>query len=261
SGAVIGNAHIEAVSTETGFRREVTTGETGTYQITALPIGTYTMTVQKEGFKSFKLDRVVLSVGETRTIDARLGVGPVTEEVQVVGESEGLDRSSAEVGTVIDSEQIREIPVNGRSFATLMMLAPGAINAAGGTERDIRFNGRSRDDNNFTFDGIDASGIQEQPQKAEARLQISLESISEFRVNTAVYTAESGSAGGGQVNIVSKTGSNQFHGSVFEYLRNSAFDSRSPFDGSTIPPFHMNQYGGSLGGPVAKDRVFFYANF
>src|SRR5262249_52057399 len=127
------------------------------------------ITVEKEGFRPVTIERVVLSVGEKRTVDARLVVGGVTEAVEVLATPDALDRSSAEVSTVIDSSQIREIPVNGRSFATLMMLAPGAINAAGGTERDIRFNGRSRDDNNFTFDGIDASGIQEQPQKAEAR--------------------------------------------------------------------------------------------
>src|SRR5262245_3334992 len=123
-----------------------------------------------------------------------------------------------------------------------MMLVPGAINAGGGTERDIRFNGRSRDDNNFTFDGIDASGIQEQPQKAEARLQIPLESIAEFRVSTAVYTAESGAAGGGQVNVVSKSGSNQFHGSAFDYLRNYVFDLRSPVDGFKIPQSHLDLF-------------------
>jgi hypothetical protein len=261
TGAVVGSATVEAVDLATGFRRSVTTGESGTYQLTALPIGTYKINVSKEGFKSVAIDKVILSAGEERTIDARLDVGGITEQVQVVEAFEPLNRSSAEVGTVIDSAQIREIPVNGRSFATLMMLAPGAINAGGGTERDIRFNGRSRDDNNFTFDGIDASGIQEQPQKAEARLQISLESIAEFHVSTGVYTAESGAAGGGQVNVVSKTGSNQFHGSVFEYLRNNAFDTRSPFDGSTIPPFHMNQFGASLGGPLAQNRAFFYMNY
>src|SRR5262249_13330589 len=143
-------------------------------------------------------ERVELLVGEVRTIDAHLQVLGVAAEVEVTAVPEAVNRSSAEVGAVIDSSLIREVPLNGRSFATLMMLAPGAINAAGGTERDIRFNGRSRDDNNFTFDGIDASGIQEQPQKAEARLQIPLESIAEFRVSTAVYTAESGAGGGGQ---------------------------------------------------------------
>jgi hypothetical protein len=261
SGAVVKGAKVGAESSGTGFQRWTVTSDAGTFHMPGLPIGIYKVTVEKEGFRSITIDRVVLSTGEERTIDAHLEVGGITEEVQVSTTLEDVDRSSAEVGTVIDSAQIREVPLNGRSFATLMMLAPGAINSGGGTERDIRFNGRSRDDNNFTFDGIDASGIQEQPQKAEARLQIPLESIAEFRVNTAVYTAESGSAGGGQVNVVSRSGTNQFHGSAFEFLRNDAFDSRSPFDGSAIPPFHMNQFGASFGGPLAKNRAFFFGNY
>ena len=261
SGLVVPGAKIEVTSADIGFSRQVTTGEGGTYQLTGLPLGTFKIVVGKIGFKSVTIDRVILSVGEGRTIDARLDIGSPTETVEIQTTIEPLNRDNAEIGAVIDSEQIRDIPINGRTFSTLMMLAPGAINAGGGTERDIRFNGRSRDDNNFTFDGIDASGIQEQPQKAEARLQIPLDSIAEFRVSTATYTAESGAAGGGQVSVVSKTGSNDFHGGVFEFLRNNKFDSRSPFDGPTIPPFHMNQFGGSLGGPVVKDRGFFFFNY
>ncbi len=261
SGAVITEAQISVISANTGFRRNTESGRSGNYQLPSLPVDIYKVTIQKEGFKSITFDNVVLSVGDERTIDARLQPGGILEEIDVTTVPETVNRSSAEVGTVIDSAEIREVPLNGRSFATLMMLAPGAINSGGGTERDIRFNGRSRDDNSFTFDGIDASGIQEQPQKAEARLQIPLESIAEFRVSTALYTAESGSAGGGQVNVVSKSGSNVLHGSAFDYLRNNVFDSRSPFDGPSIPPFHMNQFGASLGGPIAKNRAFFFANY
>jgi hypothetical protein len=261
TGAVIGGARVEVVSSTTGFQRQAISSDAGTFQLSALPIGTYKVTVEKEGFRSVTIDNVVLSVGQERTIDAQLQVGSISAEVEVRSALEPLNRSSAEVGASIDSNEIRDVPLNGRSFATLMMLAPGAINAGGGTERDIRFNGRSRDDNNFTFDGVDASGVQEQPQKAEARLQIPLESIAEFRVSTAVYTAESGAAGGGQINVVSKGGSNQFHGSAFDYLRNDMFDSRSPFDGPTIPPFHMNQFGGSLGGPISTNKAFFFVNY
>ncbi len=261
SGAIVPSVNIEAISLETGLRRQTISGEAGTYRIPGLPVGTYKLSLSKEGFRTVTIERVVLTVGDTRTIDVRLEVGRMAEMVEVSTTVESVNRTSAEVGAVVDSSEIREIPLNGRSFATLMMLAPGAINAAGGTERDIRFNGRSRDDNNFTFDGVDASGIQEQPQKAEARLQIPLESISEFRVSTALYTAESGASGGGQISVVSKSGTNQFHGSAFEFLRNSAMDTRSPFDGSTIPPFHMNQFGGSIGGPVITGKGFFFANY
>ena len=166
-----------------------------------------------------------------------------------------------EIGGVIGFQQVRDIPINGRNWATLELLTPGAINMGGGDQRSIRFNGRGLDDNNYTFDGIDATGVQEQAQKADARLNISLESIAEFRVNSSNYTADSGSAGGGQVNAVSKTGTNSLHGGLFEYLRNDALDARSPFDPSQIPPFRMNQFGGSLGGPIAKNKTFFFASY
>src|SRR5207237_9336638 len=118
-----------------------------------------------------------------------------------------------------------------------------------------------RSDNNLPFDGIAATGVQEQSQRADARLNISLESIAEFRVESAVYTAESGSSGGAQVNAVSKTGTNTFHGAAFEFFRDNALDARSPFDPSEIPPFRMNQFGANFGGPIARNRTFFFVNY
>jgi hypothetical protein len=261
SGAYVADAKIEAVSTTTGLRRATETGISGTYLIPGLPIGVYRVTISKEGFKPLIIDNADLQVGQARTIDARLEVGSVADSVEVTATAEAVNRTSAEIGGVVESEQIRDIPVSGRNWATLMLLAPGAVNTGDGAQRSIRFNGRSLDDNNFTFDGIDTSGIQEQTQKADTRLNISLESIAEFRVSSAVYTAERGAAGGAQVEVVSKTGTNQFHGGAFEALRNDALDSRSPFDDSQIPPFRLNQFGAQLGGPVIKDRAFFYANY
>lgn len=142
-----------------------------------------------------------------------------------------------------------------------MLLVPGAVNYSDGSQRNIRFNGHSIDDANYTFDGIDNNGVQEQTQKAESRLNISLDSIAEFRVSTAVYTAESGSAGGPQVEVVSKSGSNQFHGGTLYALRNGNLDARSPFDGATLPDFTLHQFGGNLGGPIKKDKAFFFANY
>ena len=151
--------------------------------------------------------------------------------------------------------------MSGRNWASLMLLAPGAINYGDGAQRSIRFSGHSLDDSNFTFDGVDTSGIQEQTQKADTRLNIALDAISEFRVSTSNYTAESGAAGGAQINVVSKTGTNEFHGSTFYAVRNDALDARSPFDGSTIPPFTLHQFGASVGGALVKDKAFFYANY
>ena len=162
----------------------------------------------------------------------------MAESVEVTATLETLNRTSAEVGGLIEAEQIKEIPVSGRNWASLMLLAPGAVNYSDGSQRNIRFNGHSIDDANYTFDGIDNNGVQEQTQKAETRLNIALDSIAEFRVSTAVYTAESGAAGGVQVQVVSKTGTNQFHGSTFYSLRNDALDARSPFDGADHPAVH-----------------------
>ena len=226
-----------------------------------MAVGTYTVTISREGFRAAEFKNVELSVGQPRTIDAHLQVGSVAESVEVNATLEALNRTSAEGGGLIEAEQIKEIPVSGRNWASLMMLAPGAVNYSDGSQRNIRFNGHSIDDANYTFDGIDNNGVQEQTQKAETRLNIALDSIAEFRVSTAVYTAESGAAGGVQVQVVSKTGSNQFHGSTFYSLRNDALDARSPFDGATIPAFTLHQFGANFGGPIKKDKAFFFMNY
>jgi hypothetical protein len=261
SSAVVQGASVATVSIETGFRRQTTTGTSGTYQIPGLPIGNYTVTFSKQGFKPVEIKDVELAVGQPRTVDARLQVGATTDTVEVTAEIQTLNRTNAEVGGLVDAEQIKEIPVDGRNWASLMLLAPGAMNFSDGGQRAIQFNGHSLDDSNFVFDGIDTSGVQEQTQKADARLNISLDSIAEFRVSTAVYTAETGAAGGAQVSVVSKSGSNDYHGSTFYMLRNDKLDARSPFDGSTLPPFTLNQFGGGVGGAIVKNKAFFYANY
>src|SRR5438105_7842187 len=261
TGALVTNAHVEVVSRETGLTRTAETGPAGVYSITELPIGTYDLKISKAGFRTSDVKGVQLFVGQTRTLNAQLQVGTVSQEVEVQSSAAALETNNANVGSVLEHQQLSDIPVNGRNWATLEALAPGATNSGSGGQQAIRFVGRGRDDNNFTFDGIDATGVQEQSQKADARLNISLESIAEFRVESAVYTAESGSSGGAQVNAVSKTGTNIFHGAAFEFFRDNALDARSPFDPSEIPPFRMNQFGANVGGPIARNRTFFFVNY
>ena len=168
-------------------------------------------------------------------------------------------QSNAEVGGLIAAQQVRSIPLNGRNWADLMALAPGAIDAGSGggsDQRDIRFSGRSRDDNNYTFDGIDNTGVQEQAQKSDTRLGVSLDAVAEFRVNSAVYTAESGAGGGGQINVVSKSGSNAFHGTGFEFFRNDGMNARGPFGAATLPALTQNQFGGNFGGTETGSSCF-----
>ena len=261
SGSVIQGAQVELQSPATSLHRETVTNGAGIYDFQALPLGVYDVTISKGGFKSSRLVNVELAVGQPRTIDVQLEIGTVSAMVQITPSLQPLNRSSAELGGLVDAEQIKGVPISGRNWASLMLLVPGAINYGDGAQRAIRFSGHSLDDSNFTFDGIDTSGVQEQTQKADTRLNIALDSISEFRVSTNVYTAETGAAGGAQVNVISKSGTNRYHGTGFYALRNDALDARSPFDGSTLPPFSLHQFGGSLGGPIKRDKAFFYFNY
>src|SRR5262245_9164380 len=261
SNAVIPGAGVELVSSEMGFHRSTVSGTKGLFEITALPVGSYRVTITAPGFKPTTIRNVDLQYGETRTLDVNLEVGGVTEIVTVDATAEAPNRANAELSGVIESAQIKEIPVSGRDWASLMLLAPGAVNYGDGAQRAIRFSGHSLDDSNFTSDGVDASGVQEQTQTSDTRLNIALDAIQEFRVSTSNYTAESGAAGGAQVNVVSKTGTNDFHGGGFYALRSDKLDSRSPFDGPTLPPFSLHQFGSSVGGPIVKDKAFFYLNY
>ena len=262
SGAVVPGAIVELGSLATGLRRTTVSGPRGLYEFTPLPVGSYTLTINKDGFRPITIRDIDLQYGETRTIDTKLEIGGFTDEVAVTAAAaEGPNRTNAEVSGVIESSQIKEIPVSGRNWASLMLMAPGAVNYGDGGQRAIRFSGHSLDDSNFTFDGVDASGVQEQTQKSDTRLNIALDAIQEFRVSTSNYSAEHGAAGGAQVNVVSKSGTNDYHGGGFYALRKDALDSRSPFDGPTLPPFSLHQFGASLGGPVVKNKAFFYMNY
>jgi hypothetical protein len=260
SGASIPNAQVEVVAPDTGFKRQASTGMSGVYSISSLPTGKYNLTISGNGFKTFEEQGIELSVGQTRTVNVQLVVGAPATRVEVEASAQALDSNNAEISTVIRTGQVENIPLNGRDWSLLMTLAPGAVNLGAGGQRDLRFVGRGIDDSNYTYDGVDATGVQEQSQKVGVRLAISLESIGEFRVSSSVYTADQGGSAGAIVSIVSKTGTNAFHGSTFDFLRNNVFDARSPFD-VNIPPFRLNQFGASFGGPIKKDRTFFYADY
>jgi hypothetical protein len=260
SGASIAAAKVVAVAADTGFQRQTTTASSGVYSITGLPTGTYKLTISASGFTTFESQGIELFVGQTRTVNAQLQVGATTQTVEVHAQAQALESSNAELASVIQPKQVQNIPLNGRDWSTLMTLAGGAVNIGSGGQRSLRFGGEGIDDQNYTYDGIDASGVQEQSQKEGARLAISLESIGEFRVSSSVYTADQGGSMGAQVSVVSKTGTNEFHGSAFEFLRNNVLDARSPFD-AELPPFRLNQFGGSIGGPIQQNRTFFFADY
>ena len=260
-GGTIAGARVHVTELATGLGDERVTNEHGFYRIPGLAHGRYTVIVSRDGFQTKQIEEVELQVGETRTLDATLAVGAVSERVEVVAEAEPYERSTAESAIVIGTDQIENLPTNGRNWSTLTILAPWAQDDGGGDQRTIRFAGRARDDNNFTFDGVDATGIQEQAQKSTTRLQVSEDAIAEYRVDSALYDAEYGSQAGGQVNVVTKSGTNEFHGTAFGYIRNSVFDAREFIDPSQIPAFRLGQFGGTLGGPIKKDKAFFFLNY
>ncbi|MGA7768472.1 MAG: carboxypeptidase regulatory-like domain-containing protein [Candidatus Sulfotelmatobacter sp.] len=266
SGSVIVGASVKVVAVDTGLTEEQETNSKGYYRISGLAVGSYTVTVANAGFKTKVVEDVVLRVGQTRTLDIGLGVGAINEQIEVKASTGPADRNSAEASTVIDTEQIANLPNNGRDWASFTLLAPFAQDDGGGDQRTIRFAGRARDDNNFSFDGVDAGGIQEQAQKSQTRLQISQDAIEEYRVNSALYDAEYGTQAGGQVDVVTKSGTNDWHGTVFGYFRNSVFDARNFNDynlqgNPAVPPFRMGQYGFTLGGPIVKNNTFFFIDY
>jgi hypothetical protein len=266
SAATITGAIVKIQTVDTGIAQEQQTNSNGYYRFPGLAVGRYTVTVTGKGFKTKVVEDLVLQVGQTRTLDVTLAVGASTERIDVQASIAPGDRTSAEAATVISTDQIADLPNNGRDWASFTLLAPFAQDDGGGDQRTIRFAGRARDDNNFSFDGVDAGGIQEQAQKSQTRLQISQDAIEEYRVNSALYDAEYGTQAGGQIDVVTKSGTNDWHGTVFGYIRNSIFDARNYNDYNlagqpAIPPFRLGQYGLSLGGPIKKNKTFFFINY
>jgi hypothetical protein len=260
TGAIVANASVTVVNADTNARREARTTSAGTYYVGNLPIGHYNLTVTALNFETEQVNAIELVVGQTRKIDVRLNIGAVAQEIQVEDTAPALATTTAEIGGVIQNQQIKNLPLNGRNISSLLALVPGAIDSGGASITSIRFAGRGNDDSNFRLDGVDATGISHQGTNASLRLQISTEAIAEFKVATLLYGADTGGSAGGQVELVSQTGTNQFHGAVFDFLRNNYFDSKGPFD-TVTPNLKFNDFGTSLGGPIWKNRAFFFASY
>ncbi|MHB8215624.1 MAG: TonB-dependent receptor [Candidatus Sulfotelmatobacter sp.] len=266
TGATIPGTAVKILAVDTGISQEQRTNANGYYRFPGLAVGRYSVTFANTGFKTKVIEDVVLEIGQTRTLDTALAVGVPTEKIEVQASAGPAERSSAEASTVINTEQIANLPNNGRDWASFTLLAPFAQDDGGGDQRTIRFAGRARDDNNFSIDGVDAGGIQEQAQKSQTRLQISQDAIEEYRVNSALYDAEYGTQSGGQIDVETKSGTNDYHGTVFGYFRNSVFDARNYNDfnlagNPAIPPFRLGQYGLTFGGPIKQNKTFFFVSY
>lgn len=254
SHAGIASAHVKVVFPDTGLSRETSASSAGVFRLSGLPIGACYAEISAPGFRTLKTDTIALSVGETRELDLTLQLGAVESTVEVRAVTETLAQNSAVVGDVLVGSQLDSLPVNGRDWKALMSLVPGAVDGQ-------KFFATGGDDVNFHVDGVDASGVRDQNMKVYTRNVMSQDAVAEFRVSTALYSADTGGTGGGQVEIVTKSGSNAFHGSAFEYFRNAVMDARSPFDPGTHPPFRLNQFGSTVGGALIQNKTFFFLSY
>jgi hypothetical protein len=260
SGSLLPRAHVTVVENATGLRRETVSDASGNYNIPQLPVGIYTVTIEHQGFKKLEFVDVEQVIGRTRTLDATLQVAGGEERINISSASALMDRNTSAVTGLIEKTQADELPLNGRDWSALTAFVPGAIDTGGSNQRSVRFAGRGLDDSNFTYDGVDATNVVNQTQRAWVRLAIPLDAIAEFRVDTLMATAEEGATGGAQLDVSSPSGTNRFHGRLFEYLRNDVFDAPEPSwasNGESQQPLRLNQFGGSLGGPIVHDKTYF----
>lgn len=257
----IAGAKVTLTAVATGVVHTEASNSSGVYTFSSLPLGQYTLSVAASGFEMARVQNFTLEAGETRTLNIALRVGSVHQDVTVVSAAPDLDVSSAVVGGTITNSQTEALPVNGRYLANLETLLPGAISSGTGGQSNVRFSGQSQEDNNFRLDGVDATGLNHAYEKAPLVVQFPMESIAEIKGSSALYSADVGGMSGGQISMVSKSGTNAFHGSFYEYLRNSYFDALPFNSGGQLAPFKLNNFGSSFGGPILHNKFFFFANY
>ena len=271
---LINNVHIVIENVETSVKREVSTNEEGFYSAPNLLPGTYFITYSAPGFKTESRKGIDLTVGASVSLDVVLSVGSVTERITVESEIPAVQLASSDLSAVVNATTVRELPLNGRSWTDLAQLQPGvsAIHTqpdfSAGTDRGNRgfgqqltISGARPQQNNYRLDGVSLNDYANGAPGSVLGGNLGVDAIQEFSVLTTNYSADYGKTSGGVVNAVTRSGTNQFHGSVYEFLRNSALDAKNYFDQGTIPPFKRNQFGGTIGGPIVQDHTFFFADY
>jgi len=268
SGGLVPGVAVKIRNDRTGEERTVLTADEGNYFFNGLKPSTYTIETALTGFTPTTTTVEVL-VGQARSVNLTIRPGSVTASVNVEAtvQDSQIESGSTSLGASVDLREVQQLPINGRNLSQLYLQAPGAQNTGAGNYGDIRFNGRAVEQNAIRYDGIESTGIIDAAPgvvggelASPFRLQSSLENVQEFRVESNNYPAELGTGTGGQISVVTKSGSNKFHGSIFEYLRNDHLDARNTFD-LTRPTLQMNQFGGSVGGPIIKDKLFFFGSY
>ena len=273
SGASIPNATVTVSNVGTDQARTLTTGEDGTYRFPALPVGGYRVKAEHPGFKTETREGLVLEVTQEAVVNFTLEVGRTEEQVVVTGEAPLVNATNSSLGGLVNSDQMADLPLNGRNYIDLTLMQSGVAKAAaigngqGTTGTWFSSNGAPMRSNNIMLDGARLTNVFSGSSGTEAGTTLGVDGIQEYKVITNSFSAEYGMSMGSQLVMVSKGGTNRFHGDVFEYFRNSALDARNWFDygylggGPRLPRFQRNNFGGSFGGPIKKNKTFFYAVF
>lgn len=272
SGAVVPDVVITATDVDHGTVISVTSNSSGGYVVSPLKVGRYTITARKAGFTTVVSTPITLQVQQRAVFDINLPVGALNESVTVTDSTAQLQTETSDLGQVLDSRQISNLPLNGRNFAQLALLSPGTAPAAPGSRDQSSFgfsaNGARSLQNNFLLDGIDNnSNLPDLLNGSSYVIEPPVESLQEFKVQTSSYTAEFGRGNGAVINAVTHSGTNQLHGAFYEFFRNDALDARNYYD-QTRQPYKQNQFGGTIGGPIivpklynGKDRTFFFTDY
>ena len=269
SGAIIPNAQVSVRDISTGFTHSVSTGSAGLYTVPNLLPGNYEASVTAPGFSTQVQTGIQLSVGAQQLLDFTLQVGAVNETVKVETEASAVQLTSSTISAEVNGATVRELPLNGRSWTDLANLQPGVVTAETHPAVDVNrgfgsqlsISGARPQQNNYRLDGVSINDYANGGPGSVLGGNLGVDAIREFSVLTSNYSAEYGKTSGGVVNAITRSGTNQFHGDVYEFLRNSALDTRNFFDGPKVPSFKRNQFGASAGGPIHKDRTFLFTDY
>ncbi|WP_348269531.1 carboxypeptidase-like regulatory domain-containing protein [Edaphobacter paludis] len=274
TGAALANAKVLVHNDETGNERNLTTASDGRYSAPSIPVGTYTVTAELPGFSPAHRAEIALTVGQSKQIDLTLSLDSVAQQVTVQETPSVVNTSTQQTSGLVDERQIKQLPLNGRSYDQLITLNPGVVNYTGqrsgtiGTSNSsvgnmFAISGRRPQDNLFLLNGVEYTGaslINVTPGGTSGQL-LGVDAVREFNVVSDTYSASYGKRQGAQISIVTASGTNHLHGSAYEFIRNSALDARNYFDQAAIPEFQRNNFGGSLGGPIKKDKLLLFANY
>ncbi len=268
SGAAVVGAQVVAKNTDTGFVRQTTTTGAGLYSLTELPVGTYEITVEMQGFKTTRVPQVHLSVGSAATLNIGLQIGTSTATITVSSEVPLVETTRSETSTAVTTRQVEDLPINGRNFLDFTLLTPGVVRDPTRTG-DLSFGGQRGTSNSLLIDGSDANNTffgQSTGRAGTGRnpYSFSEDAIQELQVNTNNYAAEIGRAGGGVINVITKSGTNAVHGDAFEFYRDKSLNANT-WDNNTLGKpkraYHFNQFGGDIGGPILKNKLFFFFDY